>query len=85
MPFAVEGLEDVNVPTIEFEIRHVGTGSQPGGKPKESVRNVQGVGDLPQLTRADVDGLSITSLCVPNFVALTPIFHLFILYKSIQI
>ncbi|EGG00969.1 uncharacterized protein MELLADRAFT_111419 [Melampsora larici-populina 98AG31] len=56
MPFTVEGLDDINVPTIEFEFRNVNSAAINGARPKDSSRSVQNVGDLPPLTRADVDG-----------------------------
>lgn len=61
MPFTVEGLDDINVPTIEFEIRNVNGATINGARVKDSSRSVQNVGDLPPLTRADVDDL-ISSL-----------------------
>ncbi|KAH9815456.1 hypothetical protein DFH28DRAFT_263533 [Melampsora americana] len=57
MPFTVEGLDDINVPTIEFEIRNVNGATINAARVKDSSRSVQNVGDLPSLTRADVDDL----------------------------
>ncbi|KAA1079114.1 oligomeric, coiled-coil, peripheral membrane protein [Puccinia graminis f. sp. tritici] len=59
LPFAVEGLDDNSVPTIEFEIRYIGGGGAIVPKSKDTSSKATPItgADLPPLTRADVDEL----------------------------
>ncbi|MBW0475010.1 hypothetical protein O181_014725 [Austropuccinia psidii MF-1] len=61
MPFTVEGLDDTNVPAIEFDVRNIPTTNNLGIKTKEAIKTIQATGvDLPPLTRADIDEMITT-------------------------
>ncbi|WAR53458.1 hypothetical protein PtB15_2B889 [Puccinia triticina] len=59
LPFAVDGLDDKSVPTIEFEIRYIGGGGAILPKSRDTTGKPASItgADLPPLTRADVDEL----------------------------
>lgn len=68
LPFAVEGLDDSSIPTIEFEIRYIGAGGAPVPKSKDNgkIIHINGV-ELPPLTRADVDEMLATLRNIEEF------------------
>ncbi|KNZ61015.1 hypothetical protein VP01_1464g1 [Puccinia sorghi] len=56
LPFTVDGLDDQSIPTIEFEIRQIGTGGAivPQSKDINKTPKITAT-ELPPLTRADLD------------------------------